>query len=179
MSQSTLRPFRQRQPHIYGAQPLHFRQGVAVASGETPPTWSPEAALDPDYPYTLEEYKRDIQRWCGATKVTPERQGPLVSLAIGGAGRTVVDEIDDALLRFGGNADFGDGRGIVLRAGIEFIFRALEMKFPTDFEALMLRTGLDFFHFTPLKEEQLQSLFLRFDTLLDRTADQSEKNMKK
>ena len=95
-------------------------------------------ALDPEYPYTLEEYKRDIQRWCGATKVTPERQGPLVSLAIGGSGRTVVDEIDDALLRHGAQADFGDGRGPIQRSGIEFIFRALGLKFPTDFEARSL-----------------------------------------
>ena len=113
----------ERQPHIYGAKPLHYRQGVGVANGEQPPTWSAELAVNPDYPYTLEEYRRDVRRWCGATKVTEERQGPLLSLAIGGSARTVIDEIDDFALARGVEADFGDGLGVIWRSGIDIIFR--------------------------------------------------------
>ena len=87
----------ERQPHIYGAKPFHYRQGVGVASGEQPPSWSAELAVDPDYPYTLEEYRRDVRRWCGATKVTEERRGPMLALSLGGAARTLIDEIDDDL----------------------------------------------------------------------------------
>ena len=48
-----------RQPHIYGAAPLHYRQGTAVATAETPPVWAPEKAADPNFPYTLTEYIKD------------------------------------------------------------------------------------------------------------------------
>ena len=133
----SVRGGRERQPHIYGAAALTYRQGVAVANADTPPTWSPEMAVDTDYPYTLEEYLRDVRRWQGATKVNDERQGPLLALALGGGARTVIDEMDDQVLQFGANADLGDGRGNVRRTGIELIFRALSQKFPTDNEALM------------------------------------------
>eukprot|EP00973_Karenia_brevis_P020629 2831922-Karenia_brevis.AAC.1 len=73
----------ERQPHIYGANPLQYRQGVAVANGENPPVWSPEMASSVEYPYTIEEWIRDVERWQGAIKVSPDRQGPLLSLAVG------------------------------------------------------------------------------------------------
>ena len=95
------------QPHIFGAQSLHYRQGTAVASTETPPTWAPEMALDAVYPYTLQEYMRDVSRWMAATKVTQSREGPLLALAIGGAGRTIADELPDDLLINGAEADLG------------------------------------------------------------------------
>ena len=56
-------------------------------------------ALDQEFPYTLREWTRDVSRWCAATKVTPERQGPLLALAVGGAGRVAVDGIYDDLLK--------------------------------------------------------------------------------
>ena len=36
-------------------------------------------ADDPEFPYTIDEWMRDVIRWSGATKITQERQGPLVS----------------------------------------------------------------------------------------------------
>ena len=110
---------RERQPHIYGATPLHYRQGVAVANGESPPTWSPEMANDQQYPYTLEEFRRDVSRWQAATKVTVARQGPLLALAIGGSARSLIDDIDEILLMNGGVSDFNDGLGYVQRSGID------------------------------------------------------------
>ena len=77
----------ERQPHIYGATPLHFRQGVPVANADTPPVWTPEMAHHEHYPYTLEEWARDVRRWCFATKVTEERQANLLALALGGSAR--------------------------------------------------------------------------------------------
>ena len=70
-------------PHIFGATALHYRQSTSMSNTETPLTWSPEMAYDTNYPYTLAEYKRDVSRWLAATKVTAERRGPLLSLAIG------------------------------------------------------------------------------------------------
>ena len=84
-----------------------------MGNTEAPPTWSPEMAHDNIYPYILREYLRDFSRWMSATKVAPERQGALLALAIGGAGRTVADELPDTLLTSGAVADIGNGQGAV------------------------------------------------------------------
>ena len=110
----------------------------------------------------------DVSRWMAATKVNQERQGPLLASAIGGAGRTVADEIDDTLLAHGDNMDLGDGEGLKYRTGPRLLFIALESKFPDNLEANMLRAGLDFFAFCPRRDETVQLIFLRFDSMLDR-----------
>ena len=117
-------------PHIFGAAALHYRQGSAVANTETPPTWSPEMASDGSFPYTLTEYKRDVKRWVGATKVAQDRQACLVALAIGGAARRVIDEIDDNILMNGMDGDLGDGLGAQHHSWLKCLFHALEQKFP-------------------------------------------------
>ena len=170
MSHSSLRSsaVSERQPHLFGARPQQYRQGTNVTNGDDPPAWSPEMALDGEYPYTLEEWWRDVRKWCYSTKISRERQGPRLSLAVGGAARTLTDEIPEELLANGGPADFDDGNGMELKTGIQFLFRAIFMRFPTDKEALMLRVGIEFFNFTPRRDEPLPAVFLRFDTMLDR-----------
>ena len=91
MALSTFRG--ERQPHLYGAAALHYRQGTAVATGDNPPTWSPEMATDALYPYTILEFARDVGRWQAATKVSIERQGAMLALAIGG-GRPICGRRD-------------------------------------------------------------------------------------
>ena len=56
-------------------------------------------AHDPLFPYSVTEYIKDLGRWMASTKVSPERQGPLIALAIGGAASTVVDQLPDVLFR--------------------------------------------------------------------------------
>ena len=112
-----------------------------MASAERPPSWSPELVHDRAYPYTLREYRHDVSRWQSAAKVTVQRQGPLVALAIGGAARVIVDQIDNQALRDGVVANFQDGRGNVDHSGVELVFRVLEQHFPPDEEAQMLRAG--------------------------------------
>ena len=80
-------------------------------------------ALSDGYPYVLEEYARDFNRWAVATRVSEERHGGLLALALGGGARTLVDDVSDATLRDGGVADFGDGPKH--HSGVEFVFRAL------------------------------------------------------
>ena len=155
-------------PHIFGAHALHYRQGSAMGNTEIPPTWSPEMAHDASYPYTLAEYLRDVTRWMSLTKVSVERQGALLAMAIGGAGRTVADEIPADMLQNGAQADLGDGVGNVYRSGPQLLFHALGRKFPDNQEALMLRAGLEFFSFTPRRDETPQLVFIRFDNMLER-----------
>ena len=159
---------QRRQPHIYGAEPAHYRKGGAVASGESPPTWAPELENDSLYPYTLAEWRKDIGRWMAATKVSADRQGPLLALSLGTSAQTLVDDLPDSVLAHGAVVDLNDGSGHIHHSGVEILFHMLLQKFPPDLEAQMLRYGLDFFSFTPTREENLKSLFLRFDTLLDR-----------
>ena len=134
----------------------------------SPPTWSPEMAHDPQYHYTLREWQRDVLRWAAATKVSYERQGPLLALAVGGAARTRADEISEIALRNGAIIDLGDGRGRVLRSGIELVLAALHKAFPDNEEAEMLRVCLEFFSFTPRGGEKIQVIFFRFDAMLDK-----------
>ena len=138
------------------------------------PLSNPELVHDRAYPYTLREYRHDVSRWQSPTKVTVQRQGLLVALAIGGAARVIVDHIDDQALRDGVVADFHDGRGNVDHSGVELVFRVLEQHFPPDEEAQMLRAGLDFFGLTPSAQELTESLFLRYDSTLDRANRDAE-----
>ena len=165
------------QPHIFGAKPLHYRQGTAFASGDAPPIWSPEMSLDTSYPYTLEEYMFDVSRWMAATKVAAERQGPMIALALGGAARTLADNIPTELLASGSVADLGDGLGAVQRSGPKLLMIALGRQFPSDKESIMLRTGLEFFSFCPRQGETVQIIFLRFDTMLDKANQLCELNI--
>ena len=150
---------------------MHYRQGTAIASLEAPPCWCPEWEHDRDYPYNLDEYTLDLQRWQLSTKVQATRQAGLLSLAIGGAARAIVDTIPVRLLELGGDADFGDGHGVVHHSGVEYIMRALQEAFPVNREALMLRSGIEFFSFCPRRDELLQPLFLRFDSMLNKAND--------
>ena len=86
---------KEPQPHRFGAFPYQYRTGASAASAEQPPSWSPELVHDRAHPYALRECRRDVSRWQGAAKVTVQHQGPLVALAIGGAARVIVDQIDD------------------------------------------------------------------------------------
>ena len=80
-------------------------------------------------------------RWAASTKVSVERQGPLLALSVGGAARIRVDEISEDVLRAGAYVNYGDGRGQVFRSGCELVFDALHASFPDNEEALMLRVG--------------------------------------
>ena len=78
MSHSSMRSsaVSERQPHLFGARPQQYRQGTNVINGDDPPAWSPEMALDSEYPYTLEEWWWDVRKWCFSTKISRESQGP-------------------------------------------------------------------------------------------------------
>ena len=150
---------------------MHYRQGSAVANADTPPFWQPEMALDPTYPYGIAEYRKDVGRWRTATRASPDRHGPLLSLAIGGAARAILDDLSTDDLADGRILDIGDGQGMILRSGPTLLFHVLERKFPGDPEAAMLRAGLEFFAFTPRRDETAQIVFLRFDAMLQSAND--------
>ena len=159
----------ERQPHLYGAAPFQYRAGSHIADVNQPPAWEPEMAYSREYAYTLEEWIRDLRRWLAATKLSAQRQGPLVSLAVGGAARIVLDELDEETLINGAMADFGDGPR--QHSGVECIIRVLRLKFPENAEARMLKTGLEFFNFAPRTGEVWEVMLLRFNVMLQR-ADQ-------
>eukprot|EP00971_Amphidinium_carterae_P198147 3932609-Amphidinium_carterae.2 len=133
----------ERQPQLFGARPLQYRQGTSVATTKQLPTWSPEMAIDPIYPYVLTEWVRDVERWMGATEVAEERQGPLLALSVGSAARTIADQLPLSLLRNGGVADLGDGLGNIYHTGPWFLIRALQRRFPERPEVTMIRSGLE------------------------------------
>lgn len=110
----------------------------------------------------------DLRRWLAATKLSDERKGPLVSLAVGGAARIALDELDEETLIQGAVADFDDGRGACHRSGIECLVRCLRVKCPDNEEARMLAAGLEFFSFCPRAGEIIEALLLRVNTMLQK-----------
>eukprot|EP00971_Amphidinium_carterae_P349761 6491208-Amphidinium_carterae.2 len=156
----------ERQPHLYGALPLQYLQGTSIATTKTPPTWQPEYAQNRDYAYDIDEYIKDIHRWCAATEVAVERQGPLVSLALGGAARAVADALPTDLLQHGGIVNLADGQGEVYHTGVALLLFALKRRFPVNGETAMLKAGMEFLSFKPRHGETIQSMFLRLDRLL-------------
>ena len=155
----------ERQQHIFGAHALQYRQGTAVATGKPPPppTWSPELAIGREYQYSLSECERDVACWEAATEVAVERQGPLLSLAVGGREKAVADQLPIALLKNGSNADLQDGQGHT-----ELLIAALKRKFLENAEVEMIKAGLEFLSFKPRQGKTLESLLLRFETMLER-----------
>ena len=62
----------------------------------------------------------------------------------------------------------GDGHVIIPRTGASLLFHALRRQFPGNTESLMLRAGLEFFAFCPLRTESAQIICMRFDAMLDK-----------
>ena len=113
-------------PDLHGAHSNTWRQGSAAINTDAPPSWAPEMAFDTTYPYGLEEWAKEVSRWMVATKVSAERQGPRLALAMGGAARNVADDIGDDLLVNGAMIDLGDGAGPLHRSGAQLLVRALK-----------------------------------------------------
>ena len=84
----------------------------------------------------------------------------------------VLQCITPQVLRDGMRVDFGEGEAHA--SGPAVLIKVLKHYYPTNTEALMLRAVLDFFSFTPVQGESLQSLFQRFDIVLERANKVSE-----
>ncbi len=80
--------------------------------------------------------------------------------------------VSPQVLRDGMIADFGEGE--MHQPGPRVLLTLLRHFYPTNQEAQMLRAVLDFFSFTPVQGESLQSLFQRFDIVLERANKVSE-----
>ena len=122
-------------------------------------------AYNREYAYNLEEWIRDLRRWMAATKLSANRQGPLVSLAVGGAARICLEDMDEEILINGAHADFDDGQGLRQRTGVECIIRVLRLQFPEHQEANMLKAGLDIFSFCHRPREVYEVLIMRFNIM--------------
>ncbi len=141
------------QPQLYGAAPMHYHRGVAIATMEQPPWWAPELEDDPVAPYHVDLWIKDVRRWCAMTKVGTEIQGNLLAMSLGTTARQIADEIPETVLSNGAVMDLDDGNGTVQRTGIDILIAVLRSKFPPDAEAALLRAGLAFSTFTPSRDE--------------------------
>ena len=84
-----------------------------------------------------------MRLWVVATNTAPEKQGPAITLALGGEARRVAEEIGLIYRQVGAtNPDTGEWV-----SGPELIGRALIAEFPENPEVQMLRTGIEFFSF--------------------------------
>ena len=76
------------------------------------------------------------------TDVAPEKQGPLITLALGGEARRVVEDISFIYRQIGAT----DPISGEWASGPELIGRALIVEFQENPEVWMLRVGIEFSH---------------------------------
>ena len=93
----------------------------------------------------------------------------MLRMHLGRTARMVADDIPQEVVTNGCRVDFGDGHGVRPMRGTEATIYTLMMDFPEDRMTKMLRTAHQFFLFQPIRGECLETMCIRFDTLIDRT----------
>ena len=98
-----------------------FQPSLQRADLRSPPAWSVELAES--YPFRL--WARDIIAWCCVCPLRMEQRGAAVELALGGAARDLVREMDMNTKMNGFDED--DGNGNVRHVdGVSYILRAMQ-----------------------------------------------------
>ena len=134
----------EHQPHLYGTRSGMYEDGTMPGNMKEPPPWWPERAYENRlYPFHARRYVETMRLWVAGTDAAPEKQGPLITLALGGEARRVAEEIA-LIYRQVGATDPITGEWV---SGPELIGRALIAELPENPEVQMLRAGIVFFSF--------------------------------
>ena len=144
-----------RQPRLFGANAFQYRFGIAVGSLKSPPQWEPWMQHDSHDPYYVGQCAKDVKDWVVATEVLVHRHGQMFIIALGGAARRLLDDMEQGKRQFG--LDLPDPRqqGQLVRVSVvEFILRVFMRRLLVRKEARMLLAGLDFFKFVPRRDER-------------------------
>ena len=81
-------------PHLYGTRSGMYEDGTMPGNMKEPPPWWPERAYDNRlYPFHAKRYVEAMRLWVAGTDAAPEKQGPSITLALGGDARRVAEEI--------------------------------------------------------------------------------------
>ena len=168
----------ERQPHIFGAQAGQYSEGTVFGNYREPPKWWPGKQLENKLlPYTASRYCRDLIIWENGTDIPVERQGFVILGALGGQARKRIEQLGEEYIRNGGydQNDINPVTGMPRHyTGPALIRGILQHKFPDNNEAIMLRTGIEFFSFAPRPGETLEVLFARFDEMLATASETAE-----
>ena len=116
----------EQQPHLYGIRSGMCEDGTMPGNLKEPPPWWPERAYENRlYPFHAKRYVETMRLWIAGTDVAPEKQGPLITLALGGEARRVAEDIA-LIYRQIGATDPISGEWV---SGPELIGRALIVEF--------------------------------------------------
>ena len=84
----------EHQPHLYGTRSGMYEDGTMPGNMREPPPWWPERAYENRlFPYHAKRWVEMVGLWVAGTDVAAEKQGPLITLALGGEARRVAEEI--------------------------------------------------------------------------------------
>ena len=105
--------------------------------------------------------------WCDYTTVLAEQRGPLIRARLQGLAKSMADQLQNHVLRQGEVHDFHDGRGAVLRTGVEILLKILEGRFKEfDIETqINAQDALDTFRRLP--GEDVDSTLARYELVRD------------
>ena len=124
------------QPHLYGIRSCTYEDGTMPGNLKDPPPWWPERAYENRlYPFHARRYVETMRLWIAGIDIAPEKQGPLITLALGGEARRVAEDIA-LIYRQICATDPISGEWT---SGPELIGRALIAEFPENPEVQMLR----------------------------------------
>ena len=132
-------PSIEHQLQIHGTRYGMYRSGTMPGNMMGPPVWWPELAHENRrFPYTAKHWVEAMRLWVACTEVAAEKQGPLLTLALGGEARRAAEEIC-LMYRMYGVRDPADNSYL---SGPELIGRALVSEFPENPKVQLLRVAI-------------------------------------
>ena len=127
---------------------------LAVANGKVPPGWSPER--DKEYPFR--HYVSDVLLWAAATDLQADKTGPACALRIGGSAKTLIREMDPAMLI--------NGQGG--RNGLEFLLHTLARRYAPLAQESEVHSLSEFFTMCRNPGESTDEFLSKFQILYQR-----------
>ena len=84
----------ERQPHLYGIRSGTYEDGTMPGNMKEPPhRWPERAYANRLYPFHARRYVEAMRLCVAGTDAAPEKQRPLIILALGGEARRVAEDI--------------------------------------------------------------------------------------
>ena len=142
------------------SRPWPFNSPLQRASLREPPAWSPE--LNDEYPFRF--WIQDIVTWCLMSSLREEQRGPAIELALGGAARNLVREMDMHVKMNGVDEQDANG-GVRHTDGVTYILRALQAHYGMDGQDLSLQTVDEWEDFRRQPGETIDQMVSRFEIL--------------
>ena len=144
-----------------------------LVTSKIPPGCDPERK----HSFSFADWKRELQNWTLYCETPVQAQGPALIAQLGGLAREVAFEVPTWQLTVGDNLDFGDGRGVIHRAGLDILVHILTNRF----DALELETQMNamqqYQSFQRKSNEDIDTALARWELLKKRASERGQFQM--